>query len=126
MRKLLILIFVTIISFNTFSQTRILTIKNTIGIFNEYTGEFDLEDFHYANITFSFYREYISVDDDAHSIYRIIKHLPKEYFSNYNMTITECLDEKNRNCRVALIKYNDGSFSIDVIYNGKAFIYIVK
>jgi hypothetical protein len=109
-----------------FSQTRVSTFKNTFGYYNQYKNSFDLGEYVYADITFTFYDEYISVDDNAHSIYRIVKYLPKEIYTDYSMTITECLDERNRNCRIALIRYNDGGFSIDVIYDNKAFIYVVK
>ena len=126
MKKLLLLIFVTIISFNTYSQTRIPTYKNTFGYYNQYRKEFDLGEFTYANITFTFYDDYISVDDNAHSIYRIVRYLPKETYNEYSMTIVKCLDERNRDCKIALIKYNDGSFSIDVIYDDRAFVYVVK
>jgi len=85
-----------------------------------------LNEYTYAEITFTFYDDYISVNDEAHSIYRIIKYLPKETYREYSITSTKCLDERNRECKVALIRYNDGGFSIDLLYEDKAYIYVVN
>lgn len=126
MKKILLSIFVMVITFNTFSQTRIETYKNCFGYYNNYYKKFDLGDYHFANISFYFYETYVSVDDDAHSIYRIIRISPKEYFTDYQITTFQCLDERNRDCKVALIKYSDGSSSVDVIYDDRAFIYVIK
>lgn len=125
MKKFLIIFF--LLSATTlYSQTKVTTFKNTFGYYNNYTKQFDLNEYTYAEITFTFYDDYISVNDEAHSIYRIIRYLPKETYREYSITSTKCLDERNRECKVALIRYNDGSFSIDLLYDDKAFIYVVN
>lgn len=126
MKKINLLFFALLFFFNSYSQTRVETYKNCFGYYNYYSKQFDLGDYHYANITFTFYPDYISADDNAHSVYRIIRTYPEEIYSGYRMTTIQCLDEKNRDCKVSLVKYNDGSLSVDLLYDDRGYIYVVK
>ena len=77
-------------------------------------------------MTFSFYNDYISVNDENHSIYRITEDIPVINDSEKETTKAICYDEKNRKCIVALIRYkNKQSSSIAVMYDDRMFIYIV-
>ena len=78
MKKILIIVTLVLSATTLYSQTKVKTYKNTLGYYNNYTKQFDLNEYTYAEITFTFYDDYISVNDEAHSIYRILRYLPKE------------------------------------------------
>lgn len=77
-------------------------------------------------MTFSFYKDYISVNDENRSIYRIIEDIPVTNDKEKETTKAICYDEKNRKCVVALIRYKSKqSSSITVMYDDRMFIYVV-
>jgi hypothetical protein len=121
----LVLVFISICSFSQ-SPVQLLTYKNQVCWKNKNTNEVSCEKYVYSTLTFSFYEEYISVNDEGHSIYRITEDIPVINDMEKEITKAVCYDEKNRKCIVALIRYkNKQSSSITVMYDDRMFVYVV-
>lgn len=87
-----------------------------MGVYNQYTGNYDFQPYTYSNITFIMYDSYISVNDKQHSIYRSVQRLADDITKDYEAVTIRCLDEKNRECNFALMKFNNGEMRILVVY----------
>lgn len=127
MKKITLTLSLAIFSVLAFAQTQIPTYKNAVGYWNTETKQYDFEDWVPANITFTFYDTYITVDDAGHSIYRIMKELPKFENDRTIVNSAKCLDETNKECEVGImeVKGEPESTNIGVIYNGKMFMYLI-
>lgn len=126
MKKSLLSLFFILFSVCVFSQSsvQLITYKNRVGWKN--TNDFSYEKYVYSTLTFSFYNDYISVNDESHSIYRIIKDIPVIDDNEKEITKAVCYDEKKRKCIVALIRYkNKQNSCITIMYDDRMFIYIV-
>jgi hypothetical protein len=129
MKKIIFVLLFLIVSFITFAQSpvSIPTFKNRIGFWNYRADRFDFEEYHYANITFKIYNEYVSVDDINQSLYRIVEEYPKTVNKGLETTSARCLDEKNRSCIFEILDRIDGSGScISIIYEDKVFMYTIR
>jgi hypothetical protein len=128
MKKILVGIILSLFTLCSFAQseTKIITYKNCFAKYNEYKKEFDFEEYHYAEISFTFNEKFITVDDVSHSLYRIIESLPVRKTSTSITRSVKCLDENNRECVFAIMSFEDGTTSIGVIYEEKMFLYVVK
>jgi hypothetical protein len=129
MKKVILTLALAIVSVLSFAQVPpavIETYSNRVGVWNQYTKEYDYEEWISVNLTFTIYKEYITVNDRTHSLYRIMEDQPVEYTEHCKVTSAKCLDEGNRSCLVALMKCDDESASINVIYGDKIFIYMIK
>lgn len=128
MKKIILTLAFIVFGVSVFSQNpvQLLTYKNQVCWKNNSTNEVLYEKYVYSTLTFSFYNDYISVNDENHSIYRITEDIPVINDSEKETTKAICYDEKNRKCIVALIRYkNKQSSSIAVMYDDRMFIYIV-
>ena len=127
MKKIILTLVLVVSTLISISQTVIPTYKNSIGYWNNQTKKYDFEEWTSSDITFTFYETYITADDAGHSIYRIIKELPK--FENDRTIINsdKCLDENNRECEVGImqVKGDEEQTNIGVIYDGKMFMYLI-
>jgi hypothetical protein len=128
MKKIITTIILSLFTLCSFAQfeTKITTYKNCYGRYNEYKKKYDFDEFHYAEIVFTFYEKYITVDDIGHSLYRITETLPIRKTSNSETRSVKCLDENNKECVFAIMSFDDGTASIGVIYDEKMFVYVIK
>ena len=128
MKKIILILSLVLTSICGFSQTpvQLLTYKNQVCWIDKNSNEFSYEKYVYSTLTFSFYNDYISVNDENHSIYRIVEDLPIDKSNEKEMTRAICYDEKNRKCVVSLINFkNKQSSSITIMYNDRMFVYVV-
>jgi len=128
MKKTLVFLLFFLLSMGSFSQEvlKLKTDKNCIGTWNILSEKYEFGEINYSLITFSFYNDYISSDDASMSIYRVKEQLPKNFGKNSETISAKCLDERNRDCTFALMKMNDGSLSIGVLYNDIIYVYFVE
>ena len=103
------------------------TYKNRFGEWSALKGHYVFKDYNFADITFSFYDEYISVNDVPHSIYRITEYLEPTDIDGVKVTKVKCLDEQNRICLVFL---SSSSYSSDcfirIYYNEFSLQYMIN
>ena len=128
MKKTILTLTLAILSVMVFAQTQLLTYKNCVGTWNKTTQKYDFEDWVYADITFTFYDTYVSVNDANHSIYRIMRDEPVYETETVKINSSTCLDESNRECRVGImdVKGYDDQANIGVVYDGdRMFMYIL-
>jgi hypothetical protein len=128
MKKIILILSLVFISICSFSQTpvQLITYKNQVGWKNKYNDEYTYEKYIYSTITFSIYNDYISANDENHSLYRITEELPSDVTKEKETTKALCYDEKNRKCIVAIVHYKEkNSSSIVVMYDDRMFIYVV-
>jgi len=128
MKKIILVLALAISSIATFAQTQLLTYKNTVGYWNTTTQKYDFEDWVYADLTFTFYDTYVSVNDKNHSVYRIIRDEPVYESGDVKINSSTCLDETNKECRVGImdVKGHDDQTNIGVVYDGdRMFMYIL-
>lgn len=128
MKKTITTIILSLFTLCSFAQseTKITTYKNCFGRYNEYKKGYDFEDFHYAEIVFTFNEKFITVDDINHSLYRITESIPTRKTNTSETRSVKCLDENNRECVFAIMSFNDGTASIGIIYDEKMFVYVIK
>jgi hypothetical protein len=110
------------------SQTLVPTYKNAVGYWNKVTQKYDFEEWIYADITFTFYDKYLSVNDKNHSIYRIIRDEPEYETETVKINSSTCLDETNTECTVGImdVKGHEDQTNIGIVYGGdKMFMYIL-
>ena len=109
-------------------QTVIKTHMNIIGKWSSYQDKYVLGEPKYANITFSIYEKYISVDDESNSIYRAVKKTHDEQIKDGKMLTYECLDEKNRTCHFTYMQYDDPDRedTIMIMYDTIMYVYFIK
>lgn len=117
----------SLFSKSQYSSIKIKTLKNSRGVWNSFTKKYDFENYNYAKITFSINNDYISADDESRSIYRIMENIPVKKDIDKETISVYCLDEKNRKCVFAIMRYNDGktNSSVAVIYDEVMYVYIV-
>ena len=128
MKKIILVLALAISSIVTFAQTQLLTYKNCVGMWNKVTQKYDFEEWVYADLTFTFYDNYVSVNDANRSIYRIVKDEPVYETETVKINSSTCLDESNRECRVGImdVKGHDDQTNIGVVYDGdRMFMYIL-
>ena len=119
MKKVTLVLAFLILSVMTFAQTQLLTYKNTVGYWNTTTQKYDFEDWVYADLTFTFYDTYVSVNDKNHSVYRIIRDEPLYENSEVKISSSTCLDETNTECQMGImdVKGHDDQTNIGVVYD---------
>ena len=128
MKKIVLLLALAITTVTTFAQDPInlITYKNQFGPWSEKDGSYVYEPSVYSTITFSFYSNYISVDDKNHSIYRITEDLPTTEKNGCKTSKSKCLDEQNNICLVAIVSYTDCRRSrIEIYYKEYSFKYTI-
>jgi len=128
MKKIILVLALAILSIATFAQTQLLTYKNCVGMWNKVTQKYDFEEWVYADLTFTFYDTYVSVNDANRSIYRIVRDEPVYETNEVKINSSTCLDESNRECRVGImdVKGHDDQTNIGVVYDGdRMFMYIL-
>jgi hypothetical protein len=126
MKKIILTLALAISSICTFAQkpVELVTYKNKFGPWNARENHYVFEPRVYANITFSFYDHYISVNDVPHSIYRITEDLPITDEDGCKTTKCKCLDEQNKECLFYLVSFTDCRNSyIQIYYKEFTFIY---
>ena len=97
-----------------------------VGYYNEYTQKYDYENYVDANIDFTLYSDYISANDENHSLYRFLDRGKTVTFNGYKVLTIKCLDELNRSCTFNVFTFDTGSKSISIDYGGKMYLYLVK
>lgn len=103
---------------------RLTTYKNCVAKYNAELDKMIFGEYHYSNITFKFYDDYISADDAGGSVYRIIKKRPVEEKNGLTAYKIDCIDEQNRECTFCV--YDEkGQRSIAIVYATKIFFYII-
>lgn len=128
MRKLLITLSLIFVSLASLSQAKLIATKAFLGHWNDYSKEYQIDDndIRDVRIRFSFYDTYIQVEDEARSLYRIVKTYPRKTTQFGESITADCLDERNIKCIVSLITYKDTSeLHIVVQYAKVAYFYIV-
>ena len=128
MKKTILTLLLVISSVITFSQTKIPTYKNAVGYWNKVTQKYDFEEWVFADIVFTFYDDYVSVNDKKRSIYRIVSDEPLFESETVKINSSNCLDEENRECKVGImqVKGDDEQTNIGVIYeDNKLFMYMI-
>jgi len=128
MKKILLFLALAITTATTFAQdpVKLITYKNRFGPWSQKDGSYIYEPYVYSTITFSFYSNYISVDDKNHSIYRITEDLPTTENNGCKITKSKCLDEQNNKCLIELVSYKDCTNSrIEIYYQDYSFKYIL-
>ena len=100
MKKIILTLALAISSICTFAQSpvELVTYKNKFGPWNAKEDHYVFEPYVYANITFSFYSTYITVNDKNRSIYRITEEFPAVEENGCKTTKCKCLDEQNNQC----------------------------
>ena len=128
MKKIFLTLVLAISSFLLFAQepVKLITYKNCVGYFNKTAQKYEFEPYVYSGITFSFYSDYISVNDVNHSVYRITENLESEEKTDCRIAKSKCLDEGNNECIFYLVtsKNCDNSY-MEIFYKDKAFMYIL-
>ena len=126
MKKILVLLFV-LFSFSSFSQTPIkfTSYKCVIGNYNKFKNDWVYNKPIYGEINFFVYNDFVSVNDEPHSIYKIISEIPinNEPAVKY---IAQCTDEKNLKCTFTIIQFDDGKTMIVIIYPKTVFTYHIN
>ena len=128
MKKIILTLALAISSAIAMSQTVIPTYKNALGHWNSVTHKYDFDEWVYADITFSFYDKYVSVNDRNHSVYRIVSDEPDYETNEVKISSSICLDETNTECKVGImqVKDDDTQTNIGIIYNDdKMFMYMI-
>jgi hypothetical protein len=128
MKKIILTLILAIFSVLAFAQTQLPTYKNCVGYWNKTTQKYDFQDWVYADITFTFYDNYVSVNDAGHSIYRIMSNKPLYETETVKINSSTCLDEHNMECTVGImdVKGHDDQTNIGVVYDGdRMFMYML-
>ena len=126
MKKLLVAIF-CFMTFASFSQSSMYSYKNQVGVWNEYTKDWDWDKSTFNDITFTLGKTFITCDDEAKSFYRIIEDLGDDNTAEYKSHGWKCTDEKARTCLVNMVLYTKyNMLTLHVMYNNKAIRYYIK
>ena len=129
MKRIILMLAFVISTICTFAQdpVKVNTYKNRYGAWSTERGHYVFEDYNYTTITFSFYDEYISVNDMPHSIYRITEYLAPTDIAGVKVTKVKCLDEQNRICLIFLSSSSDlTDCFIRIYYNEFSLQYMIN
>lgn len=128
MKKIILSLLLSVYSLLVFSQEtfQVKTIKNCAGKWNILSQEYDFSEVNYAVINFTFTGDLITVDDESQSFYRVLQQLPKRSTDKGETISAKCLDEKNRECVFGLMRLNDGSMTIGVVYDSIIYVYFIE
>ena len=129
MKRIILILALVTTAASSFAQkpVKLSTYKNSYGPWNATEERYMFEDYTYTSITFSFYSEYISVNDQCHSVYRITDYLPTTNENGFKTTKCRCLDEQNRKCLFFLSSSKDRDVEsfIQVYYDEFSFFYVI-
>jgi hypothetical protein len=128
MKKIILTAIVILFSNPSFCQDNVVlnTFKNAYGKWDLVEKKYKFEDYEYSIIKFTFKEDYITVDDQSHSIYRIIENYPIKKSEGSELLSAKCYDEANRECLFYIISNSKKKEScIMICYEKSAFLYIV-
>jgi hypothetical protein len=129
MKKITLTLGLLIATLCSFSQEvkKLITYKNCIGYWDDVKKEYDFQPYSYAKITFSFVGDYITADDNAHSVYRVVNRLPDKNTGGSKVISGQCTDEKNVTCTFGIMTPAECRPStIGIIYDGYMFMYVIE
>jgi hypothetical protein len=129
MKKVVLVLGLILATLCGFSQepTKIVTYKNSIGTWDATKKAYDFQPYSYAKITFTFVGDYITADDNAHSVYRVVNRLPDKNVGGPKVISGQCTDEKNVSCTFGIMTPADCRPStIGIIYEGYMFMYVIE
>lgn len=110
------------------AQLVIYTNKSMSGVWNKYTEKYTYADPKETNIVFKVFKTHITVDDKAGSVYKMVRESKEVIQSDYTVKGFDCKDEKDRDCNVSIIKYEDPKYPsvLIIIYDTIAFMYFIR
>ena len=129
MKKITLILGLLLATLFGFSQepTKLVTYKNSIGYWNKEKKEYDFQPYSYSKIIFTFVGDYITADDNAHSVYRVVNRLPDKNVGGPKVISANCTDEKNVECTFGVMTPADCRPStIGIIYDGYMFMYVIE
>lgn len=119
-----------LVSTTAFCQTQWSTYRNQTATWNTYTKKWDYGEINYSNITITFSKAFISMDNRAQSYYRITedegdKTGYTDNYTHYQSHSWVALDNKDRKCIITVIKYDGDQYDIvvSVMYDDILFKY---
>lgn len=129
MKKILVFALL-LVSTVSFSQTQWGTYRNQIGNWDTYSKKWVYGEMNYSDITITFGKTYVSMDNIAKSYYRITEDNGEStgYTSDYTPYKShswDALDNKNRRCILSMTKYEGDDFDLvfNVMYDDMVFKY---
>ncbi len=127
MKKVLLLLVFSIMTFCAFSQLIVRTYKNQAGTYDEYFRKWRFDEMKYSNISIVVEKGYFQFDDKAQSLYRIIESEGEKVENDYKQTTWKCKDENNIECKVQVIHYFESKSNVFVvIYSKICYVYHIK
>ena len=124
MKKLLVFVLL-LMSLTSFEQDknpiRLTSSTSTRGVYNEVTRKWDYKKLEEGELVFLVYSSYMTVNDQAHSVYRIIEEIP--LIDSRQTYSAKCLDEQNRNCILSFINVEDGTTFLTIVYTKVSYLY---
>lgn len=122
--KKLLLVISFLISVTASSQTYFTCNKMKSGA--KVNGKWELDDAVATNLIFSVTQRKVTVNDQAHSVYRIYSEGQDSTGSNYQLTTWLAIDEKERKVNLESIRFDDGTFVFVVKYSDTLFAYYLN
>ena len=112
------MLFLVLTSLTSFAQeskpVKFVSNSSIRGLYNKTYNKWDYKNIEESELTFLFYSDYITVNDMAHSIYRIVDSLPLA--SEEVKYSVRCIDENNKKCVVSLVRTSDDDFFVIILY----------
>jgi L-rhamnose mutarotase len=123
MKRILLVLVLTLTLVSVFAQTQTknLSLVSTsckTGTWNEYTQKYNWDETVEALITFTVTSTHIYADDEARSVYKIIRKTSETDAS----TTWSAIDEKKRSCLIMLSKGLEDIVVMTVGYNNLSFV----
>lgn len=127
MKKTILILSLVLISILSYSQTYFNSYKSEIGRYNERTDKWVFGNTTFTDIVIMVEKTYVQVDDNAHSLYRIIERMEDVKERNFISWAWKTLDEKNRTCVVQFTHfYGTNTGTMMVIYDGTCIVYTLR
>ena len=127
MKKTIVLIATMIsLAVAAYSQGSVVASYIKLGIKNS-DGKMEFEkNYKECGITFTMRDNYITANDKANSVYRIVNKKEIEDDGLKESQDYECTDEKDRGCVITIAVYKNGEKYLSVCYENCSFIYKVN
>jgi hypothetical protein len=130
MKRILIFTLLLFITNGLLSQTQWRTYRNQIGEWNTYTEKWVYGEMNYSDITITFNKNSISMDNRSQSYYKIYKDDGEDTGytqdgTRYNSHSWRAYDKSDRKCILTMIKYESPEYDLafTVMYDDVVFRY---
>ena len=125
MKKLLLIVAI-LFATTAFGQRVYRCTSTTVGTYNYYSEKFTWDDYKTSNLQVVVKKNIILVNDRAGSIYILEDKIFDESVGNIDQAAWNATDESGKNCVAKLVRYEDNSLMLYIIYDNIAFGYTLK